>query len=60
MSKQHLQLKPHHHKGDETWWWYEDSTGIDIVVEDKISGRVRFVTIPWRSIKAALRRLDKE
>jgi len=65
VSDKDLQLAPH--QGDCTlgeWWWYEEKGGIGIHSDRLIRGfpentnRVAF--IPWRSIRAALRRKDRK
>jgi hypothetical protein len=61
MANKDLSLKPHHQKKDESWWWYEENQGISVVVErSQIPGEVGIFDIPWQSIRAALRRKDKE
>ena len=57
MSTKHLSLKPHGIRGRVDAWWYEDSHGIDVIVEPQ--KRTTTVTIPWRAIRAALERKDK-
>lgn len=64
MSDKDLQLAPHTgHNSLGHWWWYEEPGGIGIHSERLIQGfpsnsnRVAF--IPWRSIRAALKRKDK-
>lgn len=52
------------------WWWYEESGGIYICHDineppsigpsGSIGGHVKGKTIPWRAIRAALRRKDKK
>lgn len=51
-----LWLKPH--KIDDDGWWYEEPKGITVVVHTDTQG-AKQVFIPWRTIRAALRRLDK-
>lgn len=58
MAKEHLSLKPHNLS--EKVWWYDNMKGIEIVVahfDSKVNTEI--VVIPWRSIKAALKRKDK-
>ena len=56
MATDDLLLDPHHVKGDDDWWWYEESGGICIVTRDVgVLG-----TIPWRSVRAALKRFDRD
>ena len=61
MSDKDLKTKPHHHKGQAGFWWYEEPGGIAVVVEfaTKYGIKQRVVTIPWRSLRAALARKDK-
>lgn len=56
MATKHLKLRPHHI--DENSWWYEEPEGIT-VVHNSTSGSVVSI-IPWRQIRAALKRLDKK
>ena len=62
MSAKHLKLKPHNISNE--LWWYEANAGIEVVArfEDKPTGVVivRIHVIPWRSIRAALKRKDKK
>ena len=62
MSDKDLTTKPHN-TTDDSCWWYDDPGGINIVkrIEDENGDYVRVdqVTIPWRSIRAALKRKDK-
>lgn len=63
MANDDLKRAPHHHKGDETWWWYEEPEGICVVVETGAEAALfgrhhKLVTIPWKSIRAALKRKD--
>jgi hypothetical protein len=37
-------------------WWYEETGGISVYIDR--NGTVSAVKIPWRSIRAALRRKD--
>ena len=57
MADKDLKTRPHHHRGEGTWWWYEDPKGMTVVVEPPPT---RIVEIPWRSIRAALRRKDRK
>lgn len=60
MSKKHLKLEPHQTEqtnGDPAWW-YEDVNGIDVYVET--NNMVCQVFIPWRDIRAALKRKDNK
>ena len=57
MSKKHLQLDPH--DIDSFWWWYEEPKGLCIVhQEEKEPMHTESRTIPWRLIRAALKRKD--
>lgn len=59
MAHRDLLSDPHKIKvTDETAWWYEEPSGISIVVEPN-GLRARIIAIPWNSIRAALKRLDK-
>ena len=44
-------------------WWYEETSGIEIHIDHKYEDGIKFshqvITIPWRSIRAALKRKDK-
>ena len=55
MAKKHLRLDPHTKSYD--FWWYELNYGICICT--RIDGKVETHNIPWRSIRAALKRKDK-
>jgi hypothetical protein len=64
MSDTHLQLEPHPIRGTESAWWYEDEKGICVVMECRdANGRLLAdtlqATIPWRSLRGAVRRKDK-
>jgi hypothetical protein len=52
MSKKHLEKKPH--LIDEKRWWYEEPKGIYVVIYGSST------MIPWRAIRAALKRLDQK
>jgi len=52
-----LELKPHNI--NPIWWWYEESGGICVVHGVGGNASENMVNIPWRSIRAALRRKDK-
>lgn len=56
MAKKDLWLKPHNISAD--FWWYEEPSGIVLVFYPLAGGPVT-QTIPWRAIRAALRRKDK-
>ena len=53
MSNEDLLLSPHHSKCFLDWWWYEEPKGICVI--NRIEGSF---TIPWASVRAALRRKD--
>ena len=60
MANEHLRLK-HHHIVDGCWWW-EQNDGIRIIVhhtgDDNLYSHVEDYLIPWRDIRAALKRKD--
>jgi hypothetical protein len=56
MSNEDLQRKPHNDKSGQMWW-YEEPAGMTFVVWP--SRDTREFVIPWRSIRAALRRKEK-
>ena len=61
MANKDLMRKPHHFKTNPNWWWYEEPQGICIVHEIILTGdraKTSMVTIPWKSIRAALARKD--
>lgn len=59
MSDKHLNLEPtmmYHptvNGGADESWWYEEAKGIVVVVHGKMA------RIPWRQIRAALKRKDR-
>jgi hypothetical protein len=57
MSRDHLKLWPHNI--NENWWWYEEPQGICVVHHQGTKGAA-MVNISWRSLRAALKRLDKK
>ena len=64
MSNQHLKRTPHKIAHDPTAWWYEEDKGIYVVQEyyrakDGLYLGTRSVVIPWRAVRAALKRKDK-
>lgn len=59
MSKQDLRRSPHKVKNIDWAWWYEEKYGICVVVHQGTRGAIT-LDIPWRSIRAALKRLDKK
>ena len=56
MSNKDLSLNPH--QIDEHTWWYEDPQGVFVYVEP--ATEIKTVKIPWRSLRAALKRKDKK
>jgi len=58
MANKHLQLAPHE-TSNPNLWWYEEPAGIVIVHGGPGHGPKSEPVIPWRSIRAALRRKDK-
>ena len=57
MADKHLHLRPHN--VTKQFWWYEDRKGLTICSE--INGHSFIVgDIPWRSIRAALKRKDRK
>ena len=64
MSNEHLKPKPHTIAHDPTAWWYEEDKGIWVVQEyyrakDGLYLGTRSVVIPWRAVRAALKRKDQ-
>ncbi len=60
MSNQDLRLIPHKRRKDPDSWWYEEPQGLWVVVQYRDNGlRYLHVQIPWRSLRAALKRKDK-
>ena len=64
MSNQHLKSTPHTIAHDPTVKWYEEPKGIWVVQEyyrakDGLYLGTRSVVIPWRAIRAALKRKDQ-
>ena len=64
MSNQHLKSTPHKIAHDPQVWWCEEPTGIFVVQEyyrakDDLYLGTRSVVIPWRAIRAALKRKDR-
>ena len=59
-----MPLKQTPHKVTEDFWWYEEGQGISVVVVfrspdgEVLDSKVR--NIPWRSIRAALKRKDEK
>ena len=60
MSNKDLLRTSHAIRDDKDAWWYEEEKGICLVVSDPSKDRNTFqFTIPWRSLRAALKRKDK-
>ena len=57
MSDKHLSLKPHNIRNRSDAWWYEESKGINMVVEPQ--DQTTQITIPWQEIKNALARKER-
>lgn len=57
MSNKDLKCEPHAIRGTETAWWYEEEEGVCVVVE--LAQGTRQITIPWASLRGALKRKDK-
>jgi hypothetical protein len=63
MADKHLDPRPHHVRGCDDAWWYEEPRGICVVVEghDELGRKLtKQRMIPWRSIKTALARKERE
>lgn len=58
MAKDDLQRMPHKVRGRDDVWWYEEPAGISVVVQCGCL-ETKIVNISWRSLRAALRRLDR-
>lgn len=60
MSDQHLKRTPHNIAHDQDVWWYEEPAGICVVQKYRDNTGVlhgtRSVVIPWRSLRAAMKR----
>lgn len=56
MANNHLQRKPH--DVTEDLWWYEEPGGICICFKN--GNRFNQALIPWRSVRAAIKRKDKK
>ena len=57
MSDKHLNCNPHNIRNRPDAWWYEESKGINMVVEPQ--DRTTQIMIPWREIKNALARKER-
>jgi hypothetical protein len=44
---------------DDECWWYECKAGVSIVVRHTANGTVEY-KIPWRQLRAALKRKDQK
>lgn len=64
MTVKDLRMSPQCINKEDGWWWYEERKGIYIVAEirdhDGSYIRTENMTIPWKRIRSALDRLDKE
>ena len=58
MSNKHLKLEPHYPMGRRNWWWYETRAGMEILYGAE-GQAVKYMLIPWSSVRAALKRKDK-
>lgn len=56
-TKSTLKDTPQH--VDPNLWYYEEPTGIDIII-NSLDPAVKIIHIPWRMIRASLRRKDKK
>ena len=59
MSVEHLHRDSHAIKGRTDVWWYEERSGVCLVVTFQGGMHAKTITIPWRAIRGALKRLDK-
>ena len=59
MSEKHLKRDSHKIRHIDWAWWYEEKQGICVVIHQGTRGAVT-IDVPWRSIRAALKRLDKK
>jgi len=57
MADKDLKRGPHYFKHRDDVWWYEEPKGIYIVVKQQFKTTTD-IEIPWRSLRAALRRKD--
>ena len=61
MAQKHLNRKPH--DVTDEFWWYEENHGLTLIVCPIKPDGTRDVTksfkIPWRSVKAALKRKER-
>lgn len=63
MSAEHLKTGSHKLKlkvKTHEAWWYEENFGISVVVSDPKTKKSYIVPIRWTSIRAALKRKDRE
>lgn len=64
MSNKDLREKPHHINNTDKIWWYEESAGMCIVTSPyhpsygSVNCEIR--VIPWKTIRAALKRKEKK
>ena len=63
MSNKHLSDSPHAVRGTNKTWWYEESQGIEVIHVIHTMGcyvRTDHIKIPWRGLRLALARKDKQ
>jgi len=58
MANKHLSYQSHKVAGTDNIWWYEGPSGINLYVRHSV-GCIKGYTIPWRTIRNALKRKDK-
>jgi hypothetical protein len=56
MANKHLKLEPHNINKDV--WWYETHKGVETY--SYTHGYLDTIRIPWKDIRAALKRKDKK
>jgi hypothetical protein len=58
----HQKREPHDCASNDTLgqnvWWYEEASGIGVYANMPHRGGTRMALIPWRSLRAALKRKD--
>ena len=59
MSNKDLRRNSHKVTGTNNVWWYEIPSGIHLLVRHNI-GNIKDYTIPWETIRNALKRKDKK
>ena len=60
MVDKDLSRNPHNIRGEEDIWWYEDPKGIRVYAGQNVPRSLKSGLIPWKIIRAALARKDKE